>query len=462
MSSIMQYVVGSAVIAMAGKNCVAIAADRRYGIRNQTGVRDAEDVQDERPDAVGLTGLATDVQTLAQKFNFRSTCTGPRGRAGARRPRSNMVSSLLYEKRFGPYFCEPVIAGLGEGDKPYLCGMDLLGAQVFTDNFILAGDCTEAMYGLCESMYKPDLEPDDLFETLAQCLLSGVDRDCLAGWGCVVHVITPEGTSTPPDRGAGVARRAAGRSARRASNARSLVAAPRPLAERASQGVDPAPFASLGGGRGGLRERRGAGAGRAAAASALRPALGLAARRGDRVARTASARATPDHHDAPRAHVRSATRPSRQEIGMSQGHRGAGCISVASTSRSTPQPQRARAVPLTRSEVRGAARAWCGFATTLVGVMKVKIKPDGFAEASVIVHARRDDGARANAFIADAPRVVGEELPAVVGCALWFWAAPSSCSARRRARGAPSTTSSATSQAPAFRQCCHCSRRRSR
>ena len=74
--------------------------------------------------------------------------------------------------------------------------MDLLGAQVYTDDFMVAGDCTEAVYGLCESMYRPNLEPDDLFETLAQCLLSGVDRDCLAGWGCVVHVLTPEGLTT--------------------------------------------------------------------------------------------------------------------------------------------------------------------------------------------------------------------------------------------------------------------------
>jgi len=45
-------------------------------------------------------------------------------------------------------------------------------------------------------LYRPGLEPDDLFEVLAQCLLSGVDRDCLAGWGCVVHVLTPEGVTT--------------------------------------------------------------------------------------------------------------------------------------------------------------------------------------------------------------------------------------------------------------------------
>lgn len=41
-------------------------------------------------------------------------------------------------------------------------------------------------------MYRPDLEPDDLFETVGQCLLSSVDRDCMSGWGAVVHIITKD------------------------------------------------------------------------------------------------------------------------------------------------------------------------------------------------------------------------------------------------------------------------------
>jgi len=195
--SIMQYN-GAAVIAMAGKNCVAIASDRRYGLRNQTigcEMQKVHQINDKT--FVGLTGLMSDAQTLEQKFRFRSNMYRLREeRDMSPTVFSNMVSSLLYEKRFGPFFCEPVIAGLEEGTKPYLCGMDLLGAQVYTDDFILAGDCTEAMYGLCESMYRPDLEADDLFELVAQCLLSGVDRDCLAGWGCTVHVMTPEGVTT--------------------------------------------------------------------------------------------------------------------------------------------------------------------------------------------------------------------------------------------------------------------------
>jgi 20S proteasome alpha/beta subunit len=31
--------------------------------------------------------------------------------------------------RFGPYFCQPVIAGLGEDNEPFICTMDCIGAK---------------------------------------------------------------------------------------------------------------------------------------------------------------------------------------------------------------------------------------------------------------------------------------------------------------------------------------------
>eukprot|EP00695_Tsukubamonas_globosa_P000518 TRINITY_DN1420_c0_g1_i1.p3 TRINITY_DN1420_c0_g1~~TRINITY_DN1420_c0_g1_i1.p3 ORF type:complete len:58 (-),score=2.71 TRINITY_DN1420_c0_g1_i1:136-309(-) len=45
---------------------------------------------------------------------------------------------------------------------------------------------------MCETLWRPDMEPDDLFEVMSQCLLSSVDRDCLSGWGAVAHIITPD------------------------------------------------------------------------------------------------------------------------------------------------------------------------------------------------------------------------------------------------------------------------------
>lgn len=98
--------------------------------------------------------------------------------------------------RFGPYFAEPVIAGLDAEGKPFITAMDLIGAPVVTTDFVVAGTSSENLYGMCESLYKPDMEAEDLFETAAQALLAAVDRDALAGWGGVVHVITKEGVIT--------------------------------------------------------------------------------------------------------------------------------------------------------------------------------------------------------------------------------------------------------------------------
>jgi 20S proteasome subunit beta 3 len=69
-----------------------------------------------------------------------------------------LVSATLYEKRFGPYFVSPVIAGLDPaGDTPYLCGMDSIGAIETAHDFMVAGTAPDSLYGMCESMWRPDM-----------------------------------------------------------------------------------------------------------------------------------------------------------------------------------------------------------------------------------------------------------------------------------------------------------------
>jgi 20S proteasome subunit beta 3 len=104
---------------------------------------------------------------------------------------SNVCATTLYERRFAPYFVEPVVAGLRVDNTPFLCAMDLLGAPLKTEDFVLAGTCSWQLYGMCESLWRPNLSPDELFEVISQCLLASVDRDALSGWGAVVHVLSP-------------------------------------------------------------------------------------------------------------------------------------------------------------------------------------------------------------------------------------------------------------------------------
>eukprot|EP00929_Paragymnodinium_shiwhaense_P001453 TRINITY_DN101692_c0_g1_i1.p1 TRINITY_DN101692_c0_g1~~TRINITY_DN101692_c0_g1_i1.p1 ORF type:complete len:241 (+),score=43.22 TRINITY_DN101692_c0_g1_i1:108-725(+) len=196
--SIMEYN-GGAIVAMTGKDCVAIAADTRHGIRQLQTMSCNRQKTFKMTDQcyVGLAGLATDVQTLSQLLEFRLKLYELREeRVIQPETLGNLLSSMLYEKRFGPWLCEPVVAGLGKDKKPFICSYDFIGAMSISEDFTVAGTSTDQLYGVCESFWRPDMNKDELFETVSQCLLSAVDRDCLAGWGGVVTIITPTEITT--------------------------------------------------------------------------------------------------------------------------------------------------------------------------------------------------------------------------------------------------------------------------
>eukprot|EP00486_Rosalina_sp_Unknown_P004905 CAMPEP_0201564480 /NCGR_PEP_ID=MMETSP0190_2-20130828/2798_1 /ASSEMBLY_ACC=CAM_ASM_000263 /TAXON_ID=37353 /ORGANISM="Rosalina sp." /LENGTH=123 /DNA_ID=CAMNT_0047980709 /DNA_START=298 /DNA_END=669 /DNA_ORIENTATION=+ len=102
---------------------------------------------------------------------------------------TKVVSNLLYSKRFGPYFVDPIIVGIDEDNKPFVSSMDLIGATEISDNFACVGTTEDELYGICENLWNKDMEDKDLFETISQAQLSATDRDCLAGWGSVVYLI---------------------------------------------------------------------------------------------------------------------------------------------------------------------------------------------------------------------------------------------------------------------------------
>jgi 20S proteasome alpha/beta subunit len=95
---------GSAVMAMKGKGCVAIAADRRFGMQAltlSTSFQKIFPIGAEGKVMIGLAGLGTDVQTLAENFRLQSNLYRLReGRELGVRVFASMVSSTLYEKRY--------------------------------------------------------------------------------------------------------------------------------------------------------------------------------------------------------------------------------------------------------------------------------------------------------------------------------------------------------------------------
>nr|CEL70036.1 TPA: Proteasome subunit beta type-3-A [Neospora caninum Liverpool] len=192
---------GSAVVAMAGKDCVGIASDTRLGV-NQFGTVSAnfqKVFKMNNHTFVGLAGLATDVQTVHKELVFRSNLYQLREEVPEMPPEimSNVVASMLYGRRFAPYFVSPVVAGLHpETHQPFLSAFDYIGAACYAKDFVCNGTSGEQLVGVCEALWRPDMNEEELMETLSQSLLAAVDRDCVAGWGAVVHVMTPNKITT--------------------------------------------------------------------------------------------------------------------------------------------------------------------------------------------------------------------------------------------------------------------------
>ena len=141
---------GSAILAMKGRDCVAIASDLRYGEELRTITTDFPKVFEIEPHLwVGLPGLATDIQTVLQKLKFRTNLYELReGHKMSPKTFAAMLSNMLYERRFGPFFVEPIVAGLDPVDKkPFICSMDLIGCQTKPNDFVVAGTAEDQLYG---------------------------------------------------------------------------------------------------------------------------------------------------------------------------------------------------------------------------------------------------------------------------------------------------------------------------
>uniref|UniRef100_A0A6M2DI06 Proteasome subunit beta n=1 Tax=Xenopsylla cheopis TaxID=163159 RepID=A0A6M2DI06_XENCH len=190
---------GGCVLAMKGKNCVAVATDHKFGIQGMTIGLDFEKVFAVGPHLyLGLPGLATDTQTVFEKLRFRKNLYELReNRKILPKTFAYMTSNFLYEHRFGPYFVEPVIAGLTPDTfEPYICQMDFIGCKSESVDFVVSGTCTEQLYGMCETLYEPDMLPDDLFEIISQAMMNAFDRDAGSGWGATVHILEKDKVTT--------------------------------------------------------------------------------------------------------------------------------------------------------------------------------------------------------------------------------------------------------------------------
>ncbi|PAV91570.1 hypothetical protein WR25_10883 [Diploscapter pachys] len=186
---------GGTVMAMAGDQCVCIATDLRFGEQMTTVAVDQKKVHKVGEKVyIGLAGLNTDARTVLEKITYRKNLYElTENRKISPKVMATMLSNLAYQHRFGSFFTEPLVAGLDPyTNAPFICAMDTIVCIGNPRDFVAVGTAQEFLLGVCESFWRENMKPDELFEATAQAMLSALERDAASGWGAVVYTITPE------------------------------------------------------------------------------------------------------------------------------------------------------------------------------------------------------------------------------------------------------------------------------
>ena len=194
---------GGSILAMAGKDCVALAVDKRFGSGPQMVNIAPRHVWTPHPNLLmGFVGFEGDVVSLMQDLKLQVSSKRNRGLgfgAGTAAERrvsptalASIASHVLYQRR--GYYVEPLVVGLIEKThQPFLCAMDMIGAQSFSTSFVCAGAASKSLYGTAEALWKPKLEANELVEVCGKAFQSALERDCLSGYGILVYLITKNG-----------------------------------------------------------------------------------------------------------------------------------------------------------------------------------------------------------------------------------------------------------------------------
>ena len=180
------------ILAMKGKNCVAIASDMGFhGERQIIGTNTPKVFKIHDKLFIGLAGLLGDVSSIKQILDYEvSNFLLQENRFPNHFEVTNILSNLLYKNRFTPFFIEPILAGLTKKGDPVISSMDIIGAVSNSNKFSVSGICTDELYGICESLWKPNMSDKELFKVVSKCINFATNRDCLSGWGACVYIVT--------------------------------------------------------------------------------------------------------------------------------------------------------------------------------------------------------------------------------------------------------------------------------
>ncbi|KAG8188308.1 hypothetical protein JTE90_008950 [Oedothorax gibbosus] len=191
------------VVAIGGEDYAIIASDTRLSTGYSIYSREQPKLfRLSNKTVLGSAGCWCDVLTLTRILNTKMKMYQHEHNKNMSTPAvSQLLSTLLYYKRFFPYYASNVVAGLDEEGKGRIYSYDSVGSKG-VEMYIAAGSASALLQPLLDSQVgfknihgpKPGKLPLDKAITLVKDLFtSAAERDMYTGDSVVLNIITKDG-----------------------------------------------------------------------------------------------------------------------------------------------------------------------------------------------------------------------------------------------------------------------------
>ena len=206
MSDFSPYAInGGTILGMAEGDFALMASDTRlsenYYIHSRTCVK-VYQLTDET--VLACTGCHTDITALRRLVETRLKMYKHEHRTPMKTGAiAAMLSTILYHKRFLPYWVYNIVGGLDEHGKGCVYSFDPLGSYERVQ-YQVAGSAGHMLQPILDNQighkhqtgHPPPLTQDRAVRLVQDMFISGAERDIYTGDSVVVKVITSEGIQT--------------------------------------------------------------------------------------------------------------------------------------------------------------------------------------------------------------------------------------------------------------------------
>ena len=183
---------GTTTVGMVCSDGIVFAADKRATMGYLIANKEVEKIAkvDDRM-AMTIAGSVADAQALVRLIRAEIQLYKlKKGREMSVNSASSLLSNLMYQYKFFPFYVQILIGGVDEG--PSIYNLDPLGGMT-EETFVSTGSGSPVAYGLLEDNYVAEKPIKENLGIAARAISVAMKRDCATGEGVDLVSITKAG-----------------------------------------------------------------------------------------------------------------------------------------------------------------------------------------------------------------------------------------------------------------------------